>query len=91
MRRPPALLLAALAWNAYAAIPTATLKLEGGATLAVAPAASAPLAPVKSASIACNLKMGRRLRMAATPGREVANAYEGTASPCWRRDRRTAP
>ena len=47
--RPPALLLAALAWNAQAAIPTATLKLEGGATLAVAPAALGSLLPPSKA------------------------------------------
>ena len=47
--RPPALLLAALAWNAHAAIPTATLKLEGGATLAVAPAALGSLLPPSKA------------------------------------------
>ena len=66
--RPPALLLAALAWNARAAIPTATLKLEGGATLAVAPAAlGSLLPPSKAQALHVTLRWAGGNRMAARP------------------------
>ena len=84
--RPPALLLAALAWNAHAAIPTATLKLEGGATLAVAPAAlGSLLPPSKAQALHVTLRWAGGLADGCDPG--VARAerlYQGTASPCWR-------